>query len=198
MTLLLVALAATAALQQHDTLPLRHQRDRNVLSLNHGRLQALEINPAFAYVGGQRFILGGTADAEQHIFVVADSRRAIQRLYWIQIEERLPDRPGTYTYDADSVLIAQGFELRANVRAYTTTPTGGSDRARAFALLHARGYTVPDGATRARLIYLPEPNARREVMVIYIEPPASVPNAGDSSVSLIERAIAGLTLRSNR
>jgi hypothetical protein len=197
MTLFLVALAVTAALQQ-DTLPLRHQRDRNVLSVDYGRLRALEVGPAFTYVGGQRFILGGTADAEQHIFVTADSSRAIQRLYWIQIEERLPDRPGTYNYDADRVLNAQGIELRANVRAYTTPPAAGSDRARAFALLHARGYTVPDGATRARLIYLPEPNARREVMIIYIEAPtASVPNVGDSS-ALVERAMAGLTLRWNR
>lgn len=178
-----------------DTLPIRHRLVGNALHLSAGALRAIEVAPSFAYLGGQRFILGGTADAEQHLFVVADSNRSVQRLYWIQIEERLPDQPGGFDYSADSTVMIQGFPLAANFRTYATPPVAGSDRARAYTLVTGQGYRVPDGATRVRLVYLPDTSARREIMIVYLEPtPAGQSDVG-SRAALISRAGDGLTLR---
>ena len=178
-----------APTKSSDTLPIRFGAVGNRLDLRIGGLAAIEVAPTFTYLGGSRFILGGTADAEQHLFVVADSSKAVTRLFWIQIESRLPTRPGNYDYSADSMVTIQGFPLAANRRTYTTPPDPTSDRARAFALVEARGLRVPEGATRVRLVYLPERPARREVMIVYLEAARS---AGQES--LLSRAARGVVL----
>ncbi|HVR98699.1 MAG TPA: hypothetical protein VMW27_18930 [Thermoanaerobaculia bacterium] len=184
-------------LEPTDALPIRYRPVGSLLELGVGELRAIELSPAFTYVGGQRFILGGKADAEQHLFVVADASKSVQSMYWIQIEERLPTTPGSYDYSADSSVSIQGFSLAANVLTYTTPPAPGSDRDRAFALLAGQGYRVPEGATRVRLIYLPDTPARREIMIIYFEAtPAGQGDAG-SREALISRAGAGITLRAS-
>jgi hypothetical protein len=165
-----------------------------VLELRVGALRAIEVAPVFEYVGGQRFILNGVADAEQHLFVVADSLGSVQRLYWVQIEEFLPDRAGTYDYSADSTVFIQGFPVAANARTYTTHPEDGSDRARAIALVTRQGYRVLDGATRVRLVYLPDTSARREIMIIYLEPTPAGQGAVTLRAGLTAPASSGLTL----
>ena len=176
-----------------DTLPIRHRPASGVLSLDAGSLRELRVREPFIYVGGQRFILRATADAEQHLFVVADSADVVQRLYWIQIEELLPSESEPYDYTADSVVSVDGFPLAANFRTYDAPPDSGSDRARAFGYLEGRGYRIPHGGTRVRLVYLPEPAARREVMIIYFESSAAA--ASSSYGALTGRATANLTLR---
>src|SRR5437773_11260628 len=85
--------AGVGAPAQQGSMPLRHRPVHNLLPLRAGELAALEVSPAFTYVGGQRFVLGGAADAEQHLFVLADANKRVQRVYWIQIEELLPIDP---------------------------------------------------------------------------------------------------------
>lgn len=177
---------------RHDTLPMRRQPTNGVLALDAGRLRQLGVGAPFTYVGGQRFILGGNADAEQHLFVVADSARVVQRLYWIQLEEYLPSQPGAYHYSADSVVTVDGFTVAANFRTYTSPPDPGSDRARAFDYLNARGYTVPQGSTRVRLVWLPESPARREVMIVYLEGAPSA--SADPHGTFLARAADALSL----
>ena len=177
-----------------DTLPLRYQSIANRIRLGIGALAAIEVNPAFTYVGGQRFILGGSANAEQHLFVVADSSKTVQRLFWIQMENFLPTRSGSYNYSADSTVTFHGFQLAANQRVYSSAPDRNSDRARAFGLAESRGFRIPDGATRLRLIYLPELPARREVMIIYVEARVPANAESGSATSLLARAASGLTL----
>lgn len=163
-----------------------------MLTVNSGALRELVVREPLTYVGGQRFILGGTADAEQHLFVVADPAKVVQQLYWIQIEELLPGKGDAYDYSSDSTVAFSGFNLPANFRTYTTPAGAGSDRARAFELIAARGYTIPSGGTRVRLVHLPETRSRREVMVVYFE--SSPRAATDSHASLLERAASGLAL----
>jgi hypothetical protein len=184
--------SADTARAAPETLPMRHRPINGVLSLDAGRLRRLGVGAQFRYVGGERFILGGSADAEQHLFVVADSARVVQRLYWIQLEEYLPSESGAYDYSADSVVMVDGFALSANYRTYMTPPDPGSDRARVVDYLSARGYTVPSGATRVRLVWLPESPARREVMIVYLE---SSPSAStEPRASFLARAAAALEL----
>jgi hypothetical protein len=187
---------APRAAASADTLTVRHRPTNGVLSLNAGRLRKLGVGAPFTYIGGLRFILGGSADAEQHLFVVADSARVVQRLYWIQLEEYLPSESGAYDYSADSMVTVDGFTLAANFRTYTAPADPGSDRARVFDYLKNRGYVVPEGATRVRLVWLPESPARREVMIIYLEsnPAASAaPHA-----AFLARAAEALTLNDSR
>ena len=173
-------------------MPLRYAPRDGVLTVNSGALRELVVREPFTYVGGQRFILGGTADAEQHLFVVADSAKIVQQLYWVQIEELLPGKGDAYDYGGDSTVAFSGFDLPANFRTYTTPAAAGSDRARAFDYITARGYTIPSGGTRVRLVHLPDTPSRREVMVVYFE--SSPRAATDPHASLLERAARGLSL----
>ena len=158
-----------------------------------GALRSIQVASGFTYIGGQRFILGGTADAEQHLFVVADSSRMIQQLVWIQVESRLPQIPGVYDYSADSAVRFHGLPLAAGARTYSAPPQPSSDRASAFALIRSAGYRFSERATRLRLVYLPEQPARREVMIVYVVPaPAGEPDP--PMADLLARAAAAFVL----
>lgn len=176
-----------------DTMRLRFAPANGVITINFGSLRDLTVRAPFTYVGGQRFILGGTADAEQHLYVV-DSAKVVKRLYWIQIEEVLPSSSHRYDYSSDSLVSLSGFPLRAHFRTYRAPPTPNSDQARAFNLIRARGYTIPSGGTRVRLVHLPETPSTREVMLVYFESDPSA--ATDPHASLLARAADGITLRS--
>ena len=115
--LLLVAAAAGA-----QTMPLRHAVEGHVVPVGEGGIATLVVDTAFRYVGGQRFVLLGVADAEQHAFVAADAAGNIQRFYWVQFEQYLPGSQGRYDYAQDQGLTLNGREWRAQVRRYSTPP----------------------------------------------------------------------------
>ena len=146
------------------------------------RSMAVTVALPFRYAGTQRFVLGGTAEAEQHLFVVADREGKVQELLWIQFEEYLPTVSGTYDYSADATVKRQGLTFFTNARRYTAPPQPGSDRDRAFALLARKGYRADGLRSRARLVYLSSP--RSEVMVIYAV------SGAVSDAGMIERAFA--------
>ena len=172
-------------------LPLRHAVRDGVVEARVGRVDKLKIDSTYRYLGGQRFILQNTADAEQHVFADVDSAGLIRRMYWIQFEEMLPDRSGTYDYSPDSLMTVAGLPLRVNVGLHGTSPQRNSDRAAVYRLLERAGFTPPLPATRVRLIYLPDEKKRAELMVIYIERhDTAEPSAADLAGS-IERATSG-------
>ncbi len=131
----------------------------------------------FRYVGGQRFVLYGVADAEQHFYVDADSQGRIRRLYWVQFEHYLPGNEGRYDY-SDRLQVEMGdlsFTIDTKVFAdYASTVFGAnarddSDQARAGSLLRGKGFTLPAAAVRTRMFHLPEVTHRSELMIIYAE-----------------------------
>lgn len=184
----------TAAGGRAEALALQHKPINNRIEVGFGALRAIQVAAPFTYVGGARFILGRSADAEQHLFVIADSSALVQRLFWIQLEQLLPRDTGSYNYDADSLITVQSLPFFVNTRTYTMPPEPSSDRGRAFALLHSAGFRVPEGATRLRLVYLPEPHGRREAMVIYVEPSTA---AGLTRDSLLARAARDIVFYRN-
>ena len=156
----------------------------------------IDIAPRFTYVGAQRFLLRGAVDAEQHLFVEADGAKTIQRMYWIQFEQFIPERAGFYDYDSDAPLTVNGLPLRLSTRRLIEPPAADSDRKQAYTLLERAGYTVPTPGTRVRLIYLPTPDRRQEVMIIYFEAAdTSAALTQEESQALLGRALSGLTLR---
>jgi hypothetical protein len=155
----------------------------------------IRVEESFKYVGGQRFVLRGTVDAEQHFFVEANDQKAIRRMYWIQFERFLPGRSGPYSYDADRPVILSGLELRAHVRRFAEPPAPDSDRRRAYEYLELAGYAVPTPATRARLVYLPGESRRQEVMIVYLEPAITGTELTEQeSASILRRALAGVSI----
>lgn len=189
---LLLSLALAAAATPPDPLPVRHTPQNGTMRVEMGSLSALAVREPFRYVGGQRFILKGVADAEQHFFVVADSEKRIDRMYWIQVEEMLPGKDGAYDYSKDPGIAVDGFAVSASARTYENPPVAGSDRDAAHTFLKARGYSLADVGTRLRLVYLPESPARREVMIIYLETDSAAASATQDT--LVTRATEKLTL----
>jgi hypothetical protein len=168
-TLSAATTAQPSAAQSGDTLPRRLTVAAQTVPLRVGGLCEVRLAPAFAYIGGQRFVLQGVADAEQHFFVAADSSRTIHRAVWLQAEEILPDHAGGYDYSSDSSRTVSTLQWAVNLRSNRGDPRPGSDGAAMLGYLTARGYRFPRMGPRLRLVYLPEPRGRREVMIIYLE-----------------------------
>ena len=189
----LILIAAAAGAQ---TLPLRHTVDGHVVPVGEGGIATLVVDTAFRYVGGQRFVLLGVADAEQHAFVAADAAGNIQRFYWVQFEQYLPGSPGRYDYAQDQALALNGREWRAQVRRYSTPADPASDRGHLYALFAAAGLRVPSPAIRARLVHVTSTDRRSELMIIYAEASGTdrQPDATEID-AMIVRAQAGLRIR---
>ena len=129
----------------------------------------------FKPIGGQKFILYGTADVEQHFFVEQHPDGTLKSCFWIQFEGFLPDNNYTYDY-SDSPLRLQIGEFDF----FTDTAAGESSRffrlgwpgtdgylARKFAA--DKGYTMPDNYAYARLVHIPDDINRKELLVIFME-----------------------------
>ncbi len=124
------------------------------------------------YVGADRWVLYDIADCELHLFVDADSKMNVQRLYWVQFEGYLPTRPELkHTYDSPrhTNLGSMDFYVDTWVRRKDAEMRPGSDGEHVVALLRTRGYHMPDGMTYVRLVHLLDGRKRQELMIIYAE-----------------------------
>lgn len=124
------------------------------------------------YVGADRWVLYDIADCELHLFVDADSKMNVQRLYWVQFEGYLPTRPELkHTYDSPrhTNLGSMDFYVDTWVRRKDAEMRPGSDGEHVVALLRTRGYHTPDGMTYVRLVHLLDGRKRQELMIIYAE-----------------------------
>jgi hypothetical protein len=130
---------------------------------------SIDVDSSLSYVGSQRFILYGVAQAEQHLFV---ERRGgvVARFLWIQFEEYLPSSSSDYNYSRSPVFkrFGRDFHVDGALRKTPQTETRPeSDGARARELLREKGITLPEDVLYHRLVWLPTP--RSEVMLIYME-----------------------------
>jgi len=132
----------------------------------------------FSYVGGQRFLIGPVADAEQHLFVDADAQGSVRRLVWIQFEHRVPADTGSYDYRAPERVRLGPFPFVTDTKLFadyadtvltTDSSKGAVDQAHVGRQLRARGYTPPRAVIRARMFYLPDSAHRKELMIIYVK-----------------------------
>lgn len=152
--------------------PLQRTTNGSVLKSTTGIPITLTLAQPFHYLGGQRFDLYGKADAEQHFFVQADSKRRIWCAYWIQFETFLPKIEEKYDYSEDPFSIIAGtHEWRAVVggglnKEYQGKPDGDIARFKLF--LAAKGFQLPDDQLRVRLTTVSS-DKRSEVMIVYIE-----------------------------
>ena len=128
----------------------------------------------YRYLGGQKFILYGIADTEQHFFVETSEADVLESVYWIQYEAYLPGKPYTYDYDDSPLRVTLGdVELFTDTDVFEFDPTierrRGSDGAMAREFLASHGYTYPLHNAYARLVYLTDASRQKELMIIFIE-----------------------------
>jgi hypothetical protein len=150
------------------------------LRMVHGRtlvsaeLPAAELTfgPDFRYVGGQIVNLYGNADAEQHLFVHANSDGLVQRFYWVQFEHFLPTNTHTYNYPADHTVDLGGLGFTYDIKSWPDYAAlqiedPASDGATLARMLSQQHLAFPKAAVRVRMFYLPTPDHRTELMIIY-------------------------------
>ena len=190
-----ISVSVLVAAQSTAPLPLAHPVRGNSVRVELPGFTSISVQRGFRYAGGQRFILRGVADAEQHAFAEVDAAGAIAGFYWFQFESLLPAATGAYDYSKDTLVEFAGLDWRAQVRRYTTPPEPDGDQAALYKLFAVRGWRQPLPALRARLVYVPPEDRRRELMIIYAEAShsAAAPTAKESA-DLIARAQAGLRL----
>jgi hypothetical protein len=133
----------------------------------------LQLPAAVQYVGAHRWVLYGVADCEVHVFVEADSTKKISRLYWVQFEGYLPHITASYNGYNSPVRVDLGggreFIVDGGLFRTTSASRPGSDRERVLELLKAKGYIVPPEMMTRRMVHLPTPDRRKELMIIYAE-----------------------------
>ena len=146
----------------------------NDLISDHDPAATLRFHPDYRYLGGQKFILYGVADTEQHFFVETTEGGALQSVYWIQYEAYLPDKRYTYDYDDSPLRVTLGDHVF-----YTDTSTfawdpdkkrkRGTDGAMARQFLATHGFSYPDEVLYARLVYLTDAARNKELMIIFMD-----------------------------
>ena len=144
----------------------------NVVSSERDPAVRIELPKTAQYVGADRWLLYGIADCELHAFVEADAQKNVQRLYWVQFEGYLPNRPDlhhTYGSPKHTTIGGMDFYVDSWVRTNDATTESGSDREHIEALVRAKVYRMPEAMMYVRLVHLLDKEKRKELMIIYGE-----------------------------
>ena len=168
---LVLILPVTAQAQLPDTLPRQVPAGPGDLAAKVASVCRVQIAPAYRYLGGQRFILQETADAEQHFYARADSSGKILQLYWFQVESKVAGQGPGYNYGRDSTITINDLPFAVSLRESRADadPPPGSDGAAMMDFVQAAGLTFPPMGRPLRLVHTAKPGARQELMVIYLE-----------------------------
>lgn len=131
----------------------------------------LTLPSSATYAGTDRWTLYGVADCEIHVFVEAAGRR-VHRLYWIQFEAYLPNVSGQYNYSSPVNIDIGGRPFVVNAGLWATAERmrrPDSDRERVLKVITAAGYDLPKEWMSLRMVHVPDPERRKELMIIYAE-----------------------------
>jgi hypothetical protein len=134
----------------------------------------LRFDPAFQYIGGQKFILYGVADTEQHFFVETTADDELKSVYWVQYEAYLPGKSYTYDYDDSPLRVKLGdYEFYTDAEPFHFDPTvkrkAGTDGAMVRRFLARKGYSYPTEVLYSRLVYLTDESRQKELMIIFMD-----------------------------
>ncbi len=134
----------------------------------------LSFSDDYRYLGGQKFILYGVADTEQHFFVETTEDDTLKSIYWIQYEAYLPGKPYTYDYDDSPLRVTLGdIEFFTDTAVFEFDPSiersRGTDGAMARQFLATHGYTYPRHNAYARLVHLTDESRQKELLIIFLD-----------------------------
>jgi len=146
----------------------------NDLASDHDPAAVLRFDSTYRYLGGQKFILYGNANTEQHFFVETHDDETLKSVYWVQFEAYLPGKPWTYDYDDSPLRVTLGdYEFFTDTAVVSFDPNRkrqkGTDGAMARQFLASKGYVFPGEFAYARLVYLTDESRQKELMVIFID-----------------------------
>jgi hypothetical protein len=146
----------------------------NELISDHDPAAVLRFDPAFHYLGGQKFILYGVASVEQHFFVETTADDKLKSVYWVQYESYLPGKPYQYDYEDSPLRVTlNGHEFYADTAVIHFDPAiqrqKGTDGAMVRQFLASHGYAYPDDFVYARLVWLVDDSHQKELMIIFID-----------------------------
>lgn len=131
------------------------------------------VDPAYRYVGSQVVNLYGNAEAEQHLFAIADASGVVRRFCWVQLEHFLPTNTMHYDYQVDRAAAVGDVSFMYDVKGWAdyrvTTTDAGSDGHAMAELLARHHLAFPARAARVRMFHFPDSTRRREIMIIYGE-----------------------------
>jgi hypothetical protein len=102
----------------------------------------IELPHQAQYLGGDRWVLYAVADCEIHVFVEADAKKQVRRMYWIQFEQFIPSRPQLqHNYKPEELTKFAGMEMyvRARFGKSDEVVKQGSDLEHVQALVRAKG-----------------------------------------------------------
>jgi hypothetical protein len=166
---------ALASPSQSDfsSAPLRPVQGQTIFSK---KLPAAELTfgKDFRYVDGQAVNLYGNAEAEQQLFVKAAGSGPVERFYWVQFEHFLPTNTRTYDYQPLRTIDIGGLQFIYDVKSWLDyaamqAEDPASDGAAIARILAQQNLSFPKRTVRVRMFYLPTPDRRSELMIIYGE-----------------------------
>jgi hypothetical protein len=170
-TMATLSLALACALPALATEPERTVSGTTVTSTHDPKIR-VDLPASATYVGSDRWMLLGFDDCEMHVFVDAGPDKRIERLYWVQFEAYVPERPDVHhDYSGSRHITINGldFYLDTWVQNASQPAEKDSDGDHQRRLLAAKGYQRPANAMYVRLVHLPDDQKRKELMVIYGE-----------------------------
>jgi hypothetical protein len=143
-------------------------------------------------VGQANWILFNAANAQIHVFVEANRKREIQRMYMVQFESLL-DSNKDYSYPIPNQPVVKlgqkDFFIRANAGKRTDPVQPGSEFEQVVRMLGEKGYTLPPETGSVRLLHYPNQARRSEVIILYWEDLRAFPDLYDGNFeSLIDRS----------
>ena len=151
----------------------RHVSGNDLVS-DHDPAAILRFDAAYRHIGGQKFVLYGNADTEQHFFVETHDDDTLKSVYWVQYEAYLPGKPWTYDYDDSPLRVTLGdYEFFTDTAVVSFDPDRkrkqGTDGAMARQFLASKGYVFPREFAYARLVYLTDESRQKELLIIFID-----------------------------
>lgn len=144
----------------------------NIITSERDPKVTIELPKSVQYCGADRWVLYDIADCELHAFVDADKDKNVQRLYWVQFEQYVPNRPELhhdYKSPRHETIGGLDFYVDAGPSATAKQPKTGSDSEHIRALIKARGFHLSENAMLVRLVHLLDEQKRKELMIIYGE-----------------------------
>jgi hypothetical protein len=167
------ALSAILFAQQGGPAKLERQIQGQVLTSKSDPAVQITFAPQFKYAGGQRFLLYGVAEAEQHFYTQSDASGRIERFYWLQFEHYLPDNQHQYDYPSKRTVNLGRLTFIYDTAAFSdyagAKSNPGSDAAKTRTLLKKAGLALPAATARIRMVHLTDSSKRSELMIIYGE-----------------------------
>jgi hypothetical protein len=164
---------------------------KNVITSEKDPKVTITLPKEAAYAGADRWVLYNVADCELHAWVEADANKNVTRLYWVQFEGYVPEKPELkHTYDSPRQATLGGWDFYVDtwVRAGGVEMRPGSDREHIEKLVRAKGYKMPAGMAYVRLVHLLDEQKRKELMIIYGEPLPAGTNVADLDENGKDRA----------